>query len=69
MNSTIGTLSIYMIVDLPASEFAMRRMKRVTVASIRCEYENARGKFAEFKDANPSLAGELNATFVCTEHL
>lgn len=46
-----GVLSVFTFVTLPNG-----REKRVTLASIPCEYAERKGKFLDFKMANPGLA-------------
>jgi hypothetical protein len=49
--SFFGTLSIFTFVTVPNG-----REKRVTLASIPCEYSERKDKFLEFKMANPNIA-------------
>jgi hypothetical protein len=62
--SFFGTLSIFTFVTLPNG-----REKRVTLASIPCDYSERKGKFFDFKMANPNIVDgmHLGARFTYNE--
>lgn len=63
MEDSIGTLSIFTVVNLPDG-----REKRVTLANIVCEYAERKDKFAAFQMANPCFDKfVLGAKFTYTE--
>lgn len=59
-----GTLSVFTFVTLPDG-----REKRVTLASIDCDYSERKGKFLDFKMANPNIVEgmHLGARFTYNE--
>ncbi len=59
-----GTLSVFTFVTLPDG-----REKRVTLASIECDYSERKGKFLDFKMANPNIVEgmHLGARFTYSE--
>jgi hypothetical protein len=64
MESFFGTLSVFTFVTLPGG-----REKRVTLASIPCDYSERKGKFLDFRMANPNLVEgmHLGARFTYSE--
>jgi hypothetical protein len=59
-----GTLSVFTFVTLPNG-----REKRVTLASINCDYSERKDKFLAFKMANPNIVEgmHLGARFTYSE--
>lgn len=68
MESFFGTLSVFTFVTVPNGSRPARE-KRVTLASIECEYSERKDKFLEFKMANPNIAEgmHLGAKFTLSE--
>lgn len=50
-----GTLSVFTFVTLPNG-----REKKVTLASINCEYSERKAKFLDFKVANPNISDNMD---------
>jgi UDP-N-acetylmuramyl tripeptide synthase len=68
MENCFGMLSFFIFVTVPAGGERVRE-KRVTLASVSCEYSDCKAVLENFRDENPMLhkANRIHAEFIMRE--
>lgn len=66
MEKCFGMLSFFTFVTVPAGAGRVRE-KRVTLASVGCEYSDCKAVLDNFRDLNFALHKQIHAEFVMRE--